>query len=362
MRRNDVNPAGTIAVGPELGDAVTASLVTIDQAREALAIKEIAPEQYAATKAGRRVKQALKEASLRRKCAGCMPTRLVAVTAAELSVVTVPEALQRQSRDWWQLGEHLLYCGDSSSEAFVSRASAVSARFAFADPAYSAEVDHWDSGFVWRHDWIIDAAALVAVTPGVPNTHQFGAMTTMPIRWAICCYLPNSTTRSALGLSNWIHGLLFSHTRVYRNSRDVIQVQPGAYPGTDLLHEGRLPLELLRLIDGWVGTQVERNAMTSPQLIAFLESKHRAAGVGKVVLDAATLEIAYRRAWHYAPVRAALERATRASASAELTIPVDLAAWVEGELTGTNQAWDDVVWERARRDRQAILKVGEGRA
>lgn len=41
-----------------------------------------------------------------------------------------------QPGDWWQLGDHRLYCGDTASEEFTSQIPPAS--FAFADPPYNA--------------------------------------------------------------------------------------------------------------------------------------------------------------------------------------------------------------------------------
>ena len=48
-------------------------------------------------------------------------------------------------------------------------------------------------------------------------------------------------------------------------------------------------------VDFLLQRRVELNAMTSPQLVAFIERKLRAVGVAKVIPDQETLEQAYRR-------------------------------------------------------------------
>ena len=72
-------------------------------------------------------------------------------------------------------------------------------------------------------------------------------------------------------------------------------------PRENLAESGATEDEQAFLVSGggpgrWVGRRVELNALTSDQLVAFLEGKLRQHGVGKVVPDRETLDAAYRRA------------------------------------------------------------------
>jgi hypothetical protein len=147
-----------------------------------------------------------------------------------------------QPGQWWQLGDHLLYCGDSADEAFVSRARG---EFAFADPPYNAGKADWDHGFVWRHDWLVDRVPLVAVTPGISAIPDFHQITKMPYRWAMAAWITNGMTRGALGFGNWIYVALFSHAEsIHRNMQDHLRISISqAAPSTQ--HESRKPAELL---------------------------------------------------------------------------------------------------------------------
>jgi len=87
-----------------------------------------------------------------------------AAEAAEQQIAAAPKrTIEVQPGDWWRLGHHLLFCGDTSSDVFVERMPSVP--FAFADPPYNAGVAEWDEGFEWRHDWLIEKAQVVVVTP-----------------------------------------------------------------------------------------------------------------------------------------------------------------------------------------------------
>ena len=147
-----------------------------------------------------------------------------------------------QPGQWWQLGDHLLYCGDSADEAFTSRAKG---EFAFADPPYNAGKAEWDEGFVWRHDWLADRAGLVAVTPGISAIPHFHAATQMPYHWSMAAWITNGMTRGALGFGNWIYIALFSHAEsIHRNTQDHLRISVSqAAPSTR--HESRKPAGLL---------------------------------------------------------------------------------------------------------------------
>lgn len=147
-----------------------------------------------------------------------------------------------QPGQWWQLGEHLLYCGDSADEAFIAKAEG---SFAFADPPYNAGKADWDAGFAWGHDWLTDRADLVAVTPGISAIPHFLRVTEMPYRWSMAAWITNGMTRGALGFGNWIYVALFAEAEsIHRNTQDHlrINVSPAA---VSTLHESRKPAELL---------------------------------------------------------------------------------------------------------------------
>ena len=148
-----------------------------------------------------------------------------------------------QPGQWWQLGDHLLYCGDSADEAFTSRATG--AVFAFADPPYNTGKADWDHDFTWRHDYLTDAATIVAVTPGISAIPDFIRDTKMPYRWSMAAWITNGMTRGALGFGNWIYIGLFSHAEsIHRNAQDHLRISVSqSAPSTR--HESRKPAELL---------------------------------------------------------------------------------------------------------------------
>jgi hypothetical protein len=144
---------------------------------------------------------------------------------------------------WYELGPHLLYCGDSTDQEFIDACSG--AALAFADPPYNAGKAQWDNEFKWNHDYLSDAAAIVAVTPGVASLAGFLGATAMPYRWCMSAEITNGMTRGALGFGNWIAVTLFSNGSIYRKSKDVLRVPAATGDDAGGKHPSRKPLRLL---------------------------------------------------------------------------------------------------------------------
>lgn len=172
-----------------------------------------------------------------------------AAEAAEQQIAAAPKrTIEVQPGDWWRLGHHLLFCGDTSSDVFVERMPSVP--FAFADPPYNAGVAEWDEGFEWRHDWLIEKAQVVVVTPGTNSIFRFARTTRMPYRWSLACWIDNGMTRGALGFANWIYAALFAKGDVYRNAQDFVRVSIKASESGETQHKGRKPSEFIAWLIG----------------------------------------------------------------------------------------------------------------
>ena len=157
-------------------------------------------------------------------------------------------AIEVQPGEWWQLGRHLLFCGDTSSREFIDRMPSVP--FAFADPPYNAGVAGWDEGFEWRHDWLIEKAQVVAVTPGISSIFDFARITKMPYKWSVACWIDNGMTRGALGFGNWIYAAIFSEGSLHRNAQDFVRVSIKANESDNTVHKGRKPSEFIAWLIG----------------------------------------------------------------------------------------------------------------
>jgi len=166
-----------------------------------------------------------------------------AAVATEYAKQAAVEAAKSvQPGQWWRLGDHLLYCGDSASDAFTLQ---VTGQFAFADPPYNAGKADWDAGFKWQHDYLTEVADLVAVTPGISAIPDFIRSTAMPYRWSMAAWITNGMTRGALGFGNWIYVALFAEAEsIHREMQDHMRISVSqAAPSTR--HESRKPAELL---------------------------------------------------------------------------------------------------------------------
>lgn len=138
-----------------------------------------------------------------------------------LQKATKPPEPDPQIGEWWQLGEHKLYCGDTSQPEFYNHIS--NAILAFADPPYNADVADWDNNFNWRHDWLIEKAKVVIVTPGIASIFNFAKITSMPYVWSIAGWIDNGMTRGAMGYGNWIYAAIFSNESIFKASQDFIK-------------------------------------------------------------------------------------------------------------------------------------------
>jgi hypothetical protein len=91
----------------------------------------------------------------------------------------------------------------------------------------------------------------------------------------------------------------------------------------------------------WSGRRVELNAFTSPQFIAFVEHKLRAAGAAKLVPDGAALAAAWRLAWKKTAVREAIDRAMAALGETPApAVPPDLREQIARAIDGKAMPWE----------------------
>lgn len=150
-----------------------------------------------------------------------------------------------QVGDWWRLGRHTLYCGDTSKPEFYERLPEV--EFAFADPPYGVMADEWDSAFYWEHDWLIDKAPIVAVTPGQPAIVEFARKTSMPYRNSMASWITNGMTLSEFGYQNWIYLAFFARAgvKLFRQCQDIIRCTIDIGTTDETSHRGRKPAEMM---------------------------------------------------------------------------------------------------------------------
>ncbi|MEH2325884.1 MAG: DNA methyltransferase [Nostoc sp.] len=146
--------------------------------------------------------------------------------------------------DVWQLGNHTLTCCDSATW------NAPQARLAIADPPYNAGMASWDIGFEWNHDWLIEKADLVIVTPGDESCSHFLRKTTMPYKCMIAHWIQNGMSKGPMGYGNHIIAAVFckkstpykvTGIRNQNYSQSIIQ----AVDGDENDHPGRKPIDFV---------------------------------------------------------------------------------------------------------------------
>lgn len=121
-------------------------------------------------------------------------------------------------------------------------------------------------------------------------------------------------------------------------------------PGEYLLECGATPDEIDMLVqrrgNGYIGRRVEINAMTSEQLIEFIERKLEDHGVQKVVPDENIMHEAFKRAAFAKAIQEKIEELEDEIDEAE--VPDDLADSVEDYLEDNPKStWDYAVWHIA---------------
>jgi len=146
--------------------------------------------------------------------------------------------------DVWQLGRHLLYCGDTSKPPFEKLLKP--AALCFADPPYGVGTDGYDdSKFYWQHDHLMDACDVMVVTPGIENIFRFARLTNMPYRWALSVWFVNGMTRGAIGFGNWAYAAVFSHGSIHRGAQDFTKITIDISTTKETDHPTRKPTQFI---------------------------------------------------------------------------------------------------------------------
>lgn len=157
-------------------------------------------------------------------------------------------AREFKNGQWWQIEDHLLYCGDSSKEEFYTKLP--KAKFAFADPPYNAGVDKWDYGFEWNHNWLTDVATYVTVTPGLWDIPNFWLRVGHQMPWGteITAYITNSiSSRGKFGYEVCNPVYLFSHESVMFGKQNLIKYENKTSKSEQIeeTHKGKKSDELM---------------------------------------------------------------------------------------------------------------------
>ncbi|MBC8229843.1 hypothetical protein H8E77_09875 [bacterium] len=102
---------------------------------------------------------------------------------------------------------------------------------------------------------------------------------------------------------------------------------------------------------GWYGERVELNAMTSDQLITWLERKLFEHGISKLIPEEEKLRNAYQRAVFLQTIESEVEKIRERIEAQEITVPNDLKQLVTEMLQDDAElSWDAAVWKVALTD------------
>ena len=98
----------------------------------------------------------------------------------------------------------------------------------------------------------------------------------------------------------------------------------------------------------WFGKRVELNAMTSPQLVEWIETKFEEHSVSKFIPDKKVLKDAYKRAIYLKKVDEKREEIEKELKDSEYETPDDLEDLLDEYLKKhEKQSWDYAIWEIA---------------
>jgi ParB/RepB/Spo0J family partition protein len=123
--------------------------------------------------------------------------------------------------DWWQLGEHFLYCGDGSSSEFAKRIPNKST-LAYTNPPFLTQALGANNQMGWALDWLIQKAEIVAVSPEIDQIQNLLKISRMPYRWSFSTHL--SMKKSESGLGAWIYTAIFSQRTLDTKIKDAWRV------------------------------------------------------------------------------------------------------------------------------------------
>ena len=117
--------------------------------------------------------------------------------------------------DIFQLGDHILICGDNSNPAIIEYLRQFHFSLCFADPPYNLGIADYDrAGFKWSQNYLTEISDIVAVTPGINNIPFFLKNTQMAYYWLLICHAKNLQSGCAIGYTHYYPIFLFTNLRV----------------------------------------------------------------------------------------------------------------------------------------------------
>ena len=242
LEKPPVSPAANTR-DPRARDKAAQSVgVSSRSVQSAKKVQEARPDLAAEVKKGKiTLNNAIKQAKQEEKQA------VIEKAAESEELIPLERKVSVNVGDWWKLGRHVLYCGDTSKPEFIEKVPM--SAMGFADPPYGANVESFDdSTFYWQHDWLIDKCNIVCVTPGIVSIFKFAKITNMPYLWSHSTWIKNGMTRGAIGFGNWIYTAIFSKSSIHRNAQDFDSITIETSTTEETTHKGRKPSKYLAII------------------------------------------------------------------------------------------------------------------
>ena len=148
-------------------------------------------------------------------------------------------------------------------------------------------------------------------------------------------------------------GLRLADVQDMNLEKEDVTYDSGVDPKENLRDGGASEEECSFLVGGgrpkaWYGHRVELNAMSSDQLVTWLDGKLEKAGVCKIVPDEDVLGRAYRRAVCVSRIQKEVDMVVAKYDGSSVEIPVDLSQRIGKMIHGTTMSWDFAVSKLAR--------------
>lgn len=120
--------------------------------------------------------------------------------------------------EWWRLGNHFLYCGESNEPAFLNKLPE-KVQLAFIRPPFVAQIADEEGNLSWQYDFLGNFSQIVAVTPELQELQTLLKTTQMPYQWSLACEVDYQIPK-AEGLGSWIYTALFSKGNIDKKIKD----------------------------------------------------------------------------------------------------------------------------------------------
>ena len=203
-------------ITPEVKDIIKNTAIA-DSKTELLSLARVEPEMQReiinviGAKKAKRVKEAVY--CIRKDKFQTSLKKAEIATATEDSMPA--DDVKVSEGDIFQLGSHILVCGDNTDPAVIEYLRQFHFSFSFADPPYNLGVADYDKGnFVWTQEYLTEISDIVAVTPGINNIQSFFKKTGMAYKWLLICHVKNLKSGCAIGYTHYYPIVLFTNLRV----------------------------------------------------------------------------------------------------------------------------------------------------